>query len=276
MKRSILICTFSIIFFASTANAGIVFSAPGASGGVVEVVEGDTLTIDIVSNANEIYCAYLDCDGAIITVPIARPAAGTTSIIPDPDPNYCGYDLCTLDPFTAVPGIHFTFTLITNLGDAGQSYPLTLYDETITIVLDTLTVNVITALDCMQVLEVDIDDPCTYAMFLKADSPACWCDEYNCQGDADGLFVGPDVDGKRKWVTLADLNILSNCWGRKECELPPECICADCDRSFAGMDTDCNRRWIRLPDLNIFSASWGLKESRMPTGPHKVPCHGYE
>ncbi len=139
--------------------------------------------------------------------------------------------------------------------------------------------------DCMQILGVDTDYPAVYAAYLAASAyfgegaVDCWCDEYNCQGDGDGSFASIDVDGKRKWVTLADLNVLSSGWGKKESQMPavtPPPICGDADRNFAGSDVDGKRKWVTLPDLNILSTSWGKKESQMPTGPHQVPCHGYE
>ncbi len=139
--------------------------------------------------------------------------------------------------------------------------------------------------DCMAAMDVDTNFPAVYAMFLKAEAyfgvgnVDCWCDEYNCQGDANGGFAGVDTDGKRKWVTLPDLTVLSAGWGKKESVMPggsPLPICADSDRSFAGVDTNGKRKWVTLPDLTILSASWGKKESVMPTGPHQVPCHGYE
>ncbi|HIJ71189.1 MAG TPA: hypothetical protein HPP87_07475, partial [Planctomycetes bacterium] len=51
-----------------------------------------------------------------------------------------------------------------------------------------------------------------YAMWVKAGKPDCWCNAYQCKGDANGGFGGKDKDGKRQWVTGPDLTILSNGW----------------------------------------------------------------
>jgi len=40
----------------------------------------------------------------------------------------------------------------------------------------------------------------------------CWDNPRQCHGDADGYFSGKDKDGKRKWVTLADLDVLTAVW----------------------------------------------------------------
>ena len=139
-------------------------------------------------------------------------------------------------------------------------------------------------LDCMQELGVDITHPDIYAMFLLAGSPECWCREHQCHGDADGTFTGKDVDGKRIWVGLSDLDIFAPCWLKTEGEypaihdtFPPEiieqggCYCADFDRAFMGKDVDGKRIWVGLGDAEILSNVWQKKEADMPP----IPCNGY-
>ena len=199
-----------IVVLSSNVLAGVAFNIDGS----VDVVEGDTITIDIISDAGGVYCAYLDCDGAIITVPIARPAAGTsTSIVPDPES--CGYDLCVTDPISPVAGIHFTFMLITNDGDAGASYTLSLLSDNWTVTMDTLVVHVIDA-DCMQEAGIDIADPVRYAAFLEAGSPECWCYPKQCHGDADSRTERLGLKTGYFAVASADLMTLLAGWGTLE------------------------------------------------------------
>ena len=130
----------------------------------------------------------------------------------------------------------------------------------------------ITSGDCMTALGVDVSNAALYATFLLAGSPACWCDEFNCAGDADGLFSGIDAAGKRKWVTLPDLNILSDGWTLKESAYPYfDVVCADADRAFTGINAAGKRKWITLPDLNILSDNWTKKSGAYI----HVPCDGY-
>lgn len=57
----------------------------------------------------------------------------------------------------------------------------------------------------------------------------CWNNPRQCHGDADGFFDGKDVDGKRQWVTTADLDILQASWGTSYGDIDYN-DCADFDR----------------------------------------------
>jgi hypothetical protein len=130
--------------------------------------------------------------------------------------------------------------------------------------------------DCMTVLGVDVSHPDVYAMFLKAGSPEAWCREFQCKGDADGDFEGKDKDGKRVWVGLPDLNLLSPCWQKVDTDpvfIANDCMVAEFDRDFEGKDKDGKRVWVGLPDLNILSEAW----QKVDTDPIIAtnPCPGY-
>jgi len=97
-----------------------------------------------------------------------------------------------------------------------------------------------------------------YAQWVKAGRPACWCNEFQCKGDADGLFEGKDTYGKRQWVVLADLNILTAGWQQYDGPNGEvgSWICADFDHLFEGKDANTKRQWVVLADLNILSGGW--------------------
>ena len=124
-------------------------------------------------------------------------------------------------------------------------------------------------LNCMQALGVDVSHPAVYAAFLAAESffgvgaVDCWCDEYNCAGDADGATFG----AARKWVTIPDLDLLSAGWLIRESLLPPASICADSDRATFG----AAKKWITIPDLDILSDNWLVRETLLI----HVPCPGW-
>ena len=101
-----------------------------------------------------------------------------------------------------------------------------------------------------------------YAMWLQVGEPDCWCpapdgSDFQCKGDADGLFAGLNKDGKRKYVVLADLNILQGGWQKLDNDpCFPQFICADFDHDFSGLNKDGKRKHVVLADLNILSAHW--------------------
>ena len=101
-----------------------------------------------------------------------------------------------------------------------------------------------------------------YAIWLQAGRPACWCNEFQCKGDADGLFGGKDQYGKRQWVVLTDLNILIAGWQEKDGPNGEvgSWICADFDHAFGGKDQNGKRQWVVLDDLNILIGGWQKKD----------------
>lgn len=124
---------------------------------------------------------------------------------------------------------------------------------------------------------VSTDLPCfsegdpDYDMWVSVGKPFCWCCEYQCLGDADCDFEGKDQDGKRKWVTLPDLQTFGDCWQKvDDQDFPPYCICADFDHDFEGKDIEGHRKRVSLPDLAIFGAGW----MKVDTDPHftQNPC----
>jgi hypothetical protein len=129
----------------------------------------------------------------------------------------------------------------------------------------------LTTHECFPVDHVD------YPMWVKAGYPPCWCpapdgSDYQCKGDADGMFDGKDIDGKRQWVTLPDLTVLSGSWYKVDTDvtLPPNFICADFSHGFDGKDVDGKRQWVTLPDLTLLSGGW----YKVDSDPHFTtsPC----
>ena len=77
-------------------------------------------------------------------------------------------------------------------------------------------------------------------------------------------FSGLDKDGKRKWVELGDLTLMSACWMLTENEITDaNCYCADFNAEFSGLDKDGKRKWVELGDLTIMSAHWMLTETQL-------------
>ena len=272
MKKLLLIIL--IIVLSSNVFAGIAFIPSGS----VDIIEGETLIIDIVSDTPMGYSAYLDCDGAVITEPIPAPAAGTGGyVMPDPDPEYCGYYLTADDPLSLPLGTHFTFLLLTYAGDAGQSYTLTLYDDTITTVLDTLVVNVLEA-DCVA------SDASFYADWVEYGKPDCWCYQWQCRGDYDGMSVGTQFTGIRQ-ITTSDLvgllgafnvyepgGILNSGPGVLSID-GGNGVCADFDHSGVGTPFTGIRR-VTTDDLNIILDSFNVYEPGgvLNSGPGVEDC----
>ena len=122
-------------------------------------------------------------------------------------------------------------------------------------------------------VNMDCYDAADKAMWTLAGSPSCWCHRpsvtdanvmarFQCRGDADGLFTGKNVDGKRIWVGLTDLNLLVGGWQKIESTYTdPNWVCADFNHNFTGKDVDGKRIWVGLDDLNILVVGWQKTES---------------
>jgi len=81
-----------------------------------------------------------------------------------------------------------------------------------------------------------------YADWLAFGSPACWCFQRQCKGDANGLQAGP------YWVSGADLAIFKTAFN--QATLPAGGICADFNHAAAGPYR------VSGADLTLFKASF--------------------
>jgi hypothetical protein len=85
------------------------------------------------------------------------------------------------------------------------------------------TINFVT--DCID----STSNQALYDEWEAVGKPDCWCYEFNCRGDADGIQVGVN------WVNSADVTILRNALFVSP--LPPgPGICADFDRIVVGVN----------------------------------------
>ncbi|MBN1766810.1 MAG: hypothetical protein JW860_16270 [Sedimentisphaerales bacterium] len=111
-------------------------------GGPIDVIEGESVDIEIVCEKSIRYCNLgLDYNDAIITTPIAvLPCAGVE--ICDYDDTFYCLSTTPCSQEDVLPGTHFMFTLNTSVGDAGKAYNLYLEEDWIGR-LDSLTVNVV-------------------------------------------------------------------------------------------------------------------------------------
>jgi len=104
-----------------------------------------------------------------------------------------------------------------------------------------------------------------YSNWVEVGKPDCWCYERQCHGDADNTHDGAANENKRRWVILADLNILSAGWNKKRTDMTTEefdaAICADFNHDHDGSANTNKRRWVTLDDLNILSSNWNKKET---------------
>jgi hypothetical protein len=112
--------------------------------------------------------------------------------------------------------------------------------------------------------KVSFDDECMdsgnagYDEWLAEGKPNCWCYEFNCRGDADGIKVGDN------WVNSADVTILRAALFQDP--LPVGGICAEFDRIKVG-DNRVNAADVTVirgalfvnplvscPDINTYTA----------------------
>jgi hypothetical protein len=93
-----------------------------------------------------------------------------------------------------------------------------------------------------------------YEAYVAAGAdPSCWCEPYQCDGDAS---VG--TEGFQKYrVALADLNLLVANWQKKIVDANP---CADFDHKAEGFQ----KYRVALQDLNILVANWQKKDANLP------------
>jgi hypothetical protein len=87
--------------------------------------------------------------------------------------------------------------------------------------------------------------------WVKWRYPACWCNQRQCRGDADGKKIG-------FWVALGDLTILRSAISKSTSQLilVPNGICADFDHKTVGFkvalsDLTILRAYISKPDASV-------------------------
>jgi hypothetical protein len=91
-----------------------------------------------------------------------------------------------------------------------------------------------------------------YATWLAMGSPDCWCYQYNCRGDTDGLGTG--IAAGKKWVVGPDLTLLANSLFKRQDDvtLPANYQCANFDRVGTGIAA--GKKWVTGGDLGILAA----------------------
>jgi hypothetical protein len=85
--------------------------------------------------------------------------------------------------------------------------------------------------------------------------PECWCNPYQCDGDADGVDSGIPF---RYRVFTGDLNLLVANWKAKIATANP---CADFDHKDSGIPF---RYRVFTADLNILVGNWKAKDAALP------------
>ena len=121
--------------------------------------------------------------------------------------------------------------------------------------------------DCTGCIPCDHPDR---ALWEYLGSPECWCVPYHDQGNTNTTFAGLDVDGKRKWVELTDLQKLGEGWMLRKMDYVTDEICADFNRAFAGLDVDSKRKWIELGDLQELGTAWMDRAMDLPADTYLV------
>ncbi len=101
--------------------------------------------------------------------------------------------------------------------------------------------------------------------------PYCWCYQYNCRGDTDNIGTG--LGDRKKWVVLADLQLLGSAWGKRQDDvtLPANYQCANFDRLGTGLDD--RKKWVVLGDLQILGGGWGKRQDDTYFADN--PCPGW-
>ena len=110
-------------------------------------------------------------------------------------------------------------------------------------------------------------------------SPDCWCYEYQCRGDADGLWEGSAFQGFKK-VFGNDVTILLLSFGVKEPPKGPGIlsipggICADFDHAEEGSAFQGFKR-VGGADVTILLANFCIKEPPKGLGLPSCPSTNY-
>ncbi|MHC4676188.1 MAG: DUF7901 domain-containing protein, partial [Planctomycetota bacterium] len=109
-----------------------------------------------------------------------------------------------------------------------------------------------------------VDDP-HYQTWASFGYPRCWCYQYNCKGDTDNIGTGFGLG--KKWVVLADLNLLAASLAKRQDDvtLPVNYQCANFDRLGTGFGL--GKKWVVLPDLNILASGLAQRQDHPHFGP---------
>ena len=101
-----------------------------------------------------------------------------------------------------------------------------------------------------------------YDYWVYFGKPQCWCDPYQCDGDANNKAEGSKYTGYY-YVGVNDLTILANGWGIKEPLKGPGIgvpeVCADFDHGREGSKYT-GYYHVGVNDLTILANWWGVKE----------------
>jgi hypothetical protein len=96
------------------------------------------------------------------------------------------------------------------------------------------------------------------ADWVALGSPECWCDAYQCDGDADLSEQG--IGSKKVRVGTNDLAVLVANWNSKGTEETFN-ACADMDHSKQGIGSKAVR--VGTNDLAVLVANWNAKTADM-------------
>lgn len=99
----------------------------------------------------------------------------------------------------------------------------------------------------------------TYPDWIAFGRPLCWCEPYQCDGDASGLDSG--IGSKKTRINTNDLRVLIDNWGLKGTE-PRFNPCADVDHKAQGIGPYKTR--VGTNDLQILVNNWNKKASELP------------
>jgi hypothetical protein len=101
---------------------------------------------------------------------------------------------------------------------------------------------------------VPADQVADYEAYIAAGAdPSCWCNPYQCDGDADGSTQG----FKKERVMTNDLTALINSWKKTIADADP---CADFDHKSQGF----KKERVMTNDLNILIANWKKTDAQLP------------
>lgn len=108
-------------------------------------------------------------------------------------------------------------------------------------------------------------DHVDYNDWVAVGKPDCWCYPRQCHGDADDVNNDDPDPLVKKWVILADYNILVSGWQKKRSETTAtpfsEYICADFNHNSNDEPDPLVKKWVTLDDYNILVSNWQKKVS---------------
>ncbi len=96
----------------------------------------------------------------------------------------------------------------------------------------------------------------SFADWVALGRPACWCEPYQCDGDADGKTSGFPFDWR---VYDGDLNLILDNW-KKKIDDPALDPCADIDHKAGGLQ----KYRVYTGDLAILVTAWKKNDAELP------------